>query len=200
MSNSLAKFDVTVMNRVVCDELHFFHIRLAVLYVNQYLRNAKQLYLEDERGASGDAWLRKLAVTHFSRYIDLPFVAHTHLLYGDNPTLDEVTKTDCQRSTVTAAVKLLAVDGTSCVMGSDYASGRGMFSVCFALCQYLIVYTFGERFYTLFLCFICKPNFISLRVFSFVHVFYGCRYPLISISLAVVRRELSMHIRSASCR
>ena len=45
-----------------------------------------------------------------------------------------------------------------------------MFSVCLALCQHLIIYTLGERFHSLFLCFVSKPIFINLCVFSFIHV------------------------------
>ena len=89
-----------------------------------FLRNPKQFYLENESGTSWYAWLRKLAITHFGRDIDLPFIAHTHLLHSDNPSLDKVTQTNCQRCTSTTAVKLLAIDGSSCVMCSDDASGR----------------------------------------------------------------------------
>ena len=56
----------------------------------QYLCYAKQLYLKNERGAAGDARLRELAIAHLGRDIDLPFVAHTHLLHSDYPPLNEV--------------------------------------------------------------------------------------------------------------
>ena len=46
-------------------------------YVYPFLRYTKQLYLKNKCGASWDAWLRELAIAHFGRDIDLPFVAHT---------------------------------------------------------------------------------------------------------------------------
>ena len=89
-----------------------------------FLRNPKQFYLENESGTSWYAWLRKLAITHFGWDIYLPFVAYTHLLHSDDPSFNEVAETDSQGCTSTAAVILLAIDGSSCVMCSDDASGR----------------------------------------------------------------------------
>ena len=100
----------------------FIHILFICCFL--YLRNAKQLNLENESGTSWYAWLRKLAITHFGRDIDLPFVAYTHLLHSDDPSFNEVAETDSQGCTSTAAVILLAIDGSSCVMCSDDASGR----------------------------------------------------------------------------
>ena len=100
----------------------FIHILFICCFL--YLRNAKQLNLENESGTSWYAWLRKLAITHFGWDIYLPFVAYTHLLHSDDPSFNEVAETDSQGCTSTAAVILLAIDGSSCVMCSDDASGR----------------------------------------------------------------------------
>ena len=135
-----------------------------------YLRNAKQLNLKDESGTSWYAWLRKLAITHFGRDIYLPFIAHTHLLHGNNPTFNEVTETYGQWSTATAAVKLFAVDGTACVMGSDNASRRRMLSISPALSQHLVINALGESLHSLLLRLCCKPILVGLCVFSFIHV------------------------------
>ena len=145
----------------------FIHILFICCFL--YLRNAKQLNLKDEGGASWYAWLRKLAITHFSRDIDLPFVAHTHLLHSDNPSLYKVTETYGQWSTATATVKLFAVDGATCVMCSDYASGRRMLSVCLALCQHLIILDSGFT-----------PSSCALLISQFL---LACAYSLLFMSI-----------------
>lgn len=81
-----------------------------------------QFYLKDKCGATWNAWLREPAIPHFGRDIDFPFVAYTHLLHGYNPSFDKVAETNCQGSTATAAVKLLAVDCTTCIMCRDYTT------------------------------------------------------------------------------
>ena len=113
------------------------------------------------------------ATVEYLDYSDVPLMNQDIEFPAPEPVKrvrGKVAEADCQWSTATAAVKLFAVDGMTCVMGSDNASGCRMLSVSLALCQYLIIYTLGEWFHSLFLCFCCKPIFINLCVFSFIHV------------------------------
>ena len=90
---------------------------------------SKQFNLKNQGGAAGDAGLRELAVSHFRRDVHLPFVAHAHLLHGDNPSLNQVAQAEGYGCAAAAAVKLLAVDGPSRVVRGDDTPRCGMLSV-----------------------------------------------------------------------
>ena len=100
-----------------------------------FLRYSEQFNLKYQGGTAGDAGLRELAVSHLRRDVHLPFVAHTHLLHGDNPSLNQVAQAEGYGRTAAATVKLLAVDGPSRVVRGDNAPWRGMLAVVLARCQ-----------------------------------------------------------------
>ena len=83
------------------------------------LVDCQQLYVEDEGGAAGDAWLRELAIAHLGGDIDLPSGDDRHLLHRDDPALDEVAQSASQGHVATAAVEVLAIDGQARVMGGN---------------------------------------------------------------------------------
>ena len=91
--------------------------------------NAQQFDFKNERGATGYAGLRKLAVAHLGGDVNLPFVSHTHRLHSDNPALDEVAQSDGQRRSAATAVELFAVDGAAGVVGRDNAARSRVLAV-----------------------------------------------------------------------
>ena len=130
---------------------------------------SKQFNLKNQGRAAGDAGLRELAVSHFRRDVHLPFVAHAHLLHGDNPSLNQVAQAEGYRRTAAAAVKLLAVDGPSRVVRGDDTPRCGMLAVILARCQHLVINTLRERHHSLFLCLFGQPVFVGLHVFFLSH-------------------------------
>ena len=103
------------------------------------LCDSNQLNLEDERGTTGNAWLRELSITHFGRNIDFPNVADVHSLHSYYPSVYQVGEPYCERSAATAGVKLLAVDGLSGVMGCHNAAWRWSGAVGIAMLYYFVV-------------------------------------------------------------
>ena len=63
-------------------------------------------------GSSGNCYylgMRELAISHFGRNVDLPFVPDTHLLHCDNPALYQFVQTERYWCSATTAVELLSV-------------------------------------------------------------------------------------------
>ena len=142
-----------------------------VCFAISLLRYAYKFDFEYQGRAAGDTGLRELAIAHLGGDIDFPLVAHAHLLHGYNPAVDEVAQPDGERCSAPTAVKLLAVDCPSGVVGCHDAARRRVNAVVLPLRQHLIQYTLGESLHSLFLCFRRKPFLVGLRIFSFVHLF-----------------------------
>ena len=143
--------------------------------------DGKQLDVDDEGGATGDARLGELAVAHFGRDIDLPSVGDMHLLHGDDPVLDEVPQSASQRHVATAAVKLFAVDSLARIMGSDHAAGRGSRARLVSLSRHLIIYALGNAITPSSLEFAAT----SLMIFSISSLPFNIKWNLLICQLEI---------------
>ena len=56
--------------------------------------DAQQFDFEYQCGTAGYAWLRELAISHFGRKVDFPFVTHAHLLHGYYPSFYQVAQAE----------------------------------------------------------------------------------------------------------
>lgn len=91
--------------------------------------DAQQFDFEYQCGTAGYAWLRELAISHFGRKVDFPFVTHAHLLHGYYPSFYQVAQAESGRCTATTAVEFLAVDGPPSVVGRDNAARSRVLAV-----------------------------------------------------------------------
>lgn len=130
----------------------------------------KQLYFKNESWATGYVGLRELAISHFDRDVNLPFATVTHLLHCNNPTLYQFVQTEHYWCSNTTAVELLSVYSPPgvAVCGDD-SVGRRMPAVVLSLADDLVIDSFWERFYTLFLCFFLQLILVGLFVFFFAY-------------------------------
>lgn len=133
------------------------------------LRYSKKFNLKDKSRAAGDTWLRKTSIAHLSRNVQFPFVAYMHLLQSNNPAIDKVAESACQRCSATTAVELFAVNGLSCIVSRNDASDVRLLARLVALLQHLVIYSSGQCFYAFFLRFCFKPFLVGLYIFSFTH-------------------------------
>ena len=82
------------------------------------LRYSNQLNVEDERGATGDAWLGEFAVAHLCRNVEFPLVTDVHLLKGDDPSVNQVAESHSNRGCRQCSYR------TSCRRWSNQCSER----------------------------------------------------------------------------
>lgn len=137
--------------------------------VGNGLRYTKKFNLKDKSRAAGDTWLRKTSIAHLSRDVQFPFVAYMHLLQSNNPAIDKVAESACQRCSATTAIELFAVNGLSCIVSRNDASDVRLLARLVALLQHLVIYSSGQCFYAFFLRFFFKPFPVGLYIFSFTH-------------------------------
>ena len=108
------------------------------------LRYSNQLNVEDERGATGDAWLRIFAIAHLGRNVKFPLVTDVHLLKSDDPAINQVAESHGNRCAANARIELFAVDGTACVVNGDDASLLGLRTFWVTRFQDFIIDAIGE--------------------------------------------------------
>lgn len=162
------------------------------MYFNRsFLRNPQQLNLECLHGTCGNAGLRELAISHFSRDIHFPPVAHPHLLYGDKPSFCQVAEVYCQRCSSTTAVEILSVDGPSRVVCGNDAVGQGIPAVFPPIRQHLIIYTSWKCLHAFLLHFRFYPSFVELGSSSLT-----TRYRLSKLISALAARSVYLCIFS----
>ena len=91
--------------------------------------DAKQFDFEYQCGTAGYAWLRELAISHFGRKVDFPFVTPAPPPPGPPPPSSPVAQAESGGCSATTAVEFLAVDGPPCVGGRDNAARSRVLAV-----------------------------------------------------------------------
>ena len=134
------------------------------------LSHSQQLYFKDKSRTSWYSWLRELAISHFGRNIKFPLVAYMHLLHRHNPTIYQIAQSHRKRSSATAGIKLLAIDGPTRIMSSHNAALAWLCPIWISLFQHLIIYTTRECFHTFLLSLFFQPTLVGLYIFSFCHI------------------------------
>ena len=88
-----------------------------------------------------------------------------HLLHGNYPPFYQVAEAASHRYTATTAVKLLTIDGLTCIMSCNNASDSWLKTRLIPLAQYLIEDTFWKSLNALFLGLGLQPIPICLCLF-----------------------------------
>ena len=120
-----------------------------------------------------NAGLGVFAIAQFGGNVYFPFVAHAHVLHGDDPAFDQLVEAESDRHAAEAAVKFLAVDGTAGIMDCDDTPLRGMLSVIRAGTDHPVIYPFGKRFDAIFLGLGFQPFLVGKCIFFLVHTVYN---------------------------
>ena len=115
--------------------------------------------------------MRELAISHFGRDVNLPFVPDTHLLHCDNPTLYQFVQTERYWCSTPTAVKFLSVYGPPGIVGCDDTAWCRVLAIVLSLTDDLVIDTFREWLYSLLFGFRFQPILIGLYVFFFAHFF-----------------------------
>lgn len=139
----------------------------------KHLAHTQQLHLKNEGRPAWYSFLPLLAIAHIGRQIQLPFIAHMHLLQGNYPALNQLAQTASQWHTTQTRVELAAVDGSPRVVNRYDALRRRTCAARFALLYHLIHYALSQAFHPRLFCFFFKPAFVGFHVCTFCHVVLG---------------------------
>lgn len=139
----------------------------------KHLAHTQQFNLKNKGRPAWYACLRQLAIAHLGRQIQLPFVAHVHLLQGNYPALNKVAQSASKWHAAQTRVEFPPINGSARVVHRYDASWRRACAASSALLNHLIHHALSEAFHPRFFCFLFKPAFVGFYVFTFCHVVLG---------------------------
>lgn len=133
---------------------------------------SEQFYLKDECRTTGNAGLRRFAISQFCRDVNFPIVPNTHLLHCNNPTLNQFIQTESNRSAASTAVKFLSVYSPSGIVGSNDTAWCRMLAIVLSLIDDLVIYPSWEWLHSLFFGFLFNQSLLAC-IYSFLFIYFG---------------------------